>query len=57
MASHAAFEPGWSQVKVISADVAVEVKKLKERSGETIAIFGSNNLCVSLMPAGLIDEF
>jgi dihydrofolate reductase len=44
-------------VTVISDDVVEAVKKLKEQSGKTIAIFGSNNLCVSLMQAGLIDEF
>jgi dihydrofolate reductase len=55
--SHRAFEPGWSNVTVISHDAAAEVKKLKEQPGKTIAMFGSNNLCVSLMQAGLIDEF
>ena len=33
------------------------MKKLKQQPGKTIAIFGSNNLCVSLMQAGLVDEF
>lgn len=55
--SHQSFEPGWNNVKVISDDVAAEVKKLKEQSGKTIIMFGSNNLCVSLMSHGLIDEF
>jgi dihydrofolate reductase len=57
VASHKPFEPGWRNVTVISDDVVEAVKKLKEQSGKTIAIFGSNNLCVSLMQAGLIDEF
>ena len=57
VASHKPFEPGWNNVTVISADVAGAVKKLKEQPGKTIAIFGSNNLCVSLMQAGLVDEF
>lgn len=39
------------------AEVAGEVKKLKEQAGKKIVIFGSNNLCVSLMPHNLIDEF
>ena len=55
--SHTAFAPGWHNVTVISDDVAAAVRKLKEQPGKTIAIFGSNNLCVSLMQAGLIDEF
>ena len=54
---HKSFEPGWNNVTVISDDVAGEVKRLKAQPGKTIAMFGSNNLCVSLMQAGLIDEF
>jgi dihydrofolate reductase len=57
VASHAPFEPGWQNVTVISGDVVGQVKTLKEQPGGTIAIFGSNTLCVSLMPEGLIDEF
>jgi dihydrofolate reductase len=57
VASRQPFEPGWSNVRVISGDVVDQVKKIKEGPGKTIAIFGSNALCVSLMPAGLIDEF
>jgi dihydrofolate reductase len=55
--SHKSFEPGWNNVTVISDDVAGEIKKLKEQPGKTIAMFGSNTLCVSLMQEGLIDEF
>jgi dihydrofolate reductase len=55
--SHSAFEPGWGNTTVISADVADEVRKLKDQAGKDIAIFGSNILCVSLMEAGLVDEF
>ena len=55
--SHKSFEPGWNNVTVISDDVAGAVKKLKEQPGKTIAMFGSNNLCVSLMQEGLVDEF
>lgn len=57
VASHKPFEPGWDKVTVFHSDVAREVKQLKEQPGKDIAIFGSNNLCVSLMPEGLIDEF
>jgi len=57
VASHAPFEPGWSKVRVISGDVAGAVKKLKEQPGKNIMMFGSNNLCVSLMQQGLINEF
>jgi dihydrofolate reductase len=57
VASHRAFEPGWSKVTVISNNVTGEVQKLKEQPGKNIIMFGSNNLCVSLMQAGLVDEF
>lgn len=55
--SHQPFEPGWSKVTVISGDVVESVKALKEQAGKSIIIMGSNTLCVSLMQAGLIDEF
>lgn len=57
VASRASFEPGWNNVTVIRGDAAGAIKKLKEQPGKTIAMFGSNTLCVSLMQAGLIDEF
>ena len=57
VASHQPFDPGWNNVKVIGADAVGEVKQLKEQPGKTIAMFGSNTLCVSLMQAGLVDEF
>jgi dihydrofolate reductase len=55
--SHTPFEPGWNNVTVISHNAAGEVKQLKAQPGKNIIIFGSNTLCVSLMPEGLIDEF
>jgi dihydrofolate reductase len=57
VASHQPFEPGWNKVTVLSADVPGAVRQLKEEPGKTIAIFGSNNLVVSLMEKDLIDEF
>ena len=55
--SHSAFEPEWENTTVISADVVGEIQKLKAQPGKDVAIFGSNILCVSLMEAGLVDEF
>ena len=55
--SHKSFQPGWNNVTVINEDAAGAVTRLKIQPGKTIAMFGSNNLCVSLMQAGLIDEF
>ena len=57
VASRAPFDPGWKNVEVISGDVVGQVKKIKAQPGGNIIIFGSNTLCVSLMQAGLIDEF
>jgi dihydrofolate reductase len=56
VASHAPFEPGWKNVRVISGDVIGAVKALKAGPGKDIMMFGSNELCVSLMQAGLMDE-
>jgi dihydrofolate reductase len=56
VASHASFDPGWQNVTVLSGDVVDQVRKLKEGPGNTIAIFGSNTLCTSLVDARLIDE-
>jgi dihydrofolate reductase len=56
VASHADFDPGWSKVTVLSGDVAEKVGQLKAQAGNTIMMFGSNELCVSLIQAGLIDE-
>jgi len=57
VASHEPFEPGWSNVTVISGDVAGEVKKPKKQPGQNIIMLASNHLCVSLMQEGLVDEF
>lgn len=54
--AHQRFDPGWNNVRVISGDIAGEVRKLKEQPGKHIVILGSNTLCVSLMQEGLIDE-
>jgi dihydrofolate reductase len=57
VASRAPFEPGWNKVTVISGDVVEQIRKLKEQPGKGIIIFGSNQLVVDLMQAGLMDEF
>jgi dihydrofolate reductase len=57
VASHKPFEPGWKNAMVVSGDVAGAVRKLKEGPGMGIIMLGSNTLCASLMPEGLIDEF
>jgi dihydrofolate reductase len=57
VASHTPFDPGWSNVQVISDNVPAQIKQLKEQPGGNILILGSSTLCVSLIQAGLIDEF
>lgn len=57
VASQAGFEPGWKNVRVISGNVVDGVRKLKAQPGQSIMIFGSNQLVVSLLQAGLIDLF
>lgn len=57
VASRRGFEPGWQNVQVISGDATEEVRKLKSQPGGSLLTFGSNQLCTSLMEAGLIDEF
>jgi len=56
VASRQPFEPGWRDVTVLSGDVPAQVRQLKAGPGKTIAIFGSNTLCASLIPVNLIDE-
>jgi dihydrofolate reductase len=57
VAAHRPFEPGWENVTVVHDDVPGRVRALKQEAGKDIAIFGSNMLCVSLMEAGLVDEY
>jgi len=57
VASRQPFDPGWERVTVLAGDVLTAVRELKARPGRNIILLGSNALCVSLMQAGLIDEF
>ena len=47
----------WSNTKLVKGDAALEIKDLKAQPGKDIAIFGSNNLSVSLAEQGLVDGF
>jgi dihydrofolate reductase len=55
--SHAPFTAEWNNTTVLTNNIASRVKKLKSLPGNDMAILGSNNLCVTLMEAGLVDEF
>ena len=47
----------WQNTLLVKEASPDGIKKLKQQPGNDIAIFGSNNLCVSLMGMGLVDEF
>jgi dihydrofolate reductase len=46
----------WNNTILIKSDIAEKVEELKETKGNDIAIFGSSDLGVALISAGLIDE-
>jgi dihydrofolate reductase len=47
----------WNNSKQISQNVAQEIGKLKEQSGQDILVFGSGTLVQSLAQQNLIDEY
>src|ERR1700733_6925462 len=47
--SHQPFKAEWDNTTVVSENVNEAIKELKNKPGKDMAIFGSNNLCVSLM--------
>ncbi|HQX15953.1 MAG TPA: dihydrofolate reductase family protein [Anaerolineales bacterium] len=47
----------WNNTTIISSNILDEIKKLKQQSGQDIAIHGSVELVRSLMPHNLIDEY
>lgn len=46
----------WKQVRLYKNNIAEEIQKLKKEEGKSIAVLGSNNLCVTLLELGLLDE-
>jgi dihydrofolate reductase len=48
---------GWNKTKLIKADIADEIARQKLRQCKDLAIFGSSDLALALIPQGLIDEF
>jgi len=46
----------WQNASVISHNIKEEILKLKEQPGKDLAVYGSSNLCVSLLEMGLLDE-
>jgi dihydrofolate reductase len=47
----------WDTIRLIHANVAEEVKKLKQQDGRDMVIFGSPGLVKSFTNLGLIDEY
>lgn len=50
-------EAKWQNTTLINEKAAEAVAKLKAQPGKDLFIFGSSDLTVSLMQAGLVDEF
>ena len=47
----------WQNTRVIKADPAAEIKKLKTDAGDDLVILGSGTIVAQLAQAGLIDEY
>jgi dihydrofolate reductase len=50
-------QASWSNTKLVSSDMATEVRKMKEESGDGMTILGSGTLVSQLADEGLIDEY
>jgi len=47
----------WNNTKVVSSDIASEVRKLKKESRQDLVLMGSGSIISQLAPEGLIDEY
>jgi dihydrofolate reductase len=47
----------WKNTKLVKGDLATEVRKMKQESGEGLVIMGSGTIVSPLAQEGLIDEF
>lgn len=46
----------WQNSRLATGNLKDEILNLKKQAGNSLAVFGSNNLCVSLLDEGLLDE-
>jgi len=46
----------WNESKLITGDVATEIKKLKESEGANLQVHGSGNMIQTLLKNDLVDE-
>ncbi len=54
--THQDFKPKWENTEVIRINIKEEIQKLKAQGDQDLAVYGSNNLCVSLLEMHLLDE-
>jgi dihydrofolate reductase len=47
----------WKNTRLVKGNVGAEVRKMKEESGEGMAILGSGSIVSQLAQEGLIDEY
>ena len=50
-------QPAWNNSRVVRADAAHEVARLKKLPGKNMIIYGSRSIVACLQEAGLIDEY
>jgi dihydrofolate reductase len=50
-------DPGWSNARVISGNLAEEVRKLKHQAGKDLLIMGSGSIVSQLTKERLIDRY
>ena len=54
--SHSPRKANWQNTKTYNEDIVPVVKDLKQHSGKAIAVFGSSNLCLTLLKHRLLGE-
>lgn len=50
-------EASWSNTRLVTGDLAGEVRRMKQTPGPDIAILGSGNIVAQLAQEGLIDHY
>jgi len=46
----------WQNTRLVKTDFAAEISRLKQQPGKDLIIFGSSDLAVTFLQAGLLDE-
>jgi dihydrofolate reductase len=50
-------KPMWNNTRLIKADIAAELRRMKQESASDLVIMGSGSIVSQLAPEGLIDEY